>query len=89
MVLLLILFFQVQLIYQSKHGFHSQEKALKKKLLNQLNDFDQDDIIGNTASDKQKNTTVNEGTGVEEITVGKPDINLLANENTVNVKTFE
>ena len=54
-----------------------------------MDDFEQDTIVGNTASDKQDNATVNEGTGDQEFTVGNPGSNLKANENVVNVQTLE
>ena len=40
-----------------------------KKLLCQLDDFDQDKIIGKTTSDRQENATVNEGTSDQEFFV--------------------
>ena len=60
-----------------------------RNLLSQLDDIDQDFVIGNSASDRQDNTIVNEGTGDQEFIVGISDNNLMANENIVNVKTFE
>ena len=59
------------------------------RFLSQLDDFDQDIIIGNTTSDMQENTIVNEGTGDRDFTVGTSDNNLMTNENTVNVKILE
>ena len=61
----------------------------KKRLLSQLDDFDQDFIIGNTASDKQEHATANENTGDQEFTVDNPSSSLAAKENAVNVKTLE
>ena len=58
-------------------------------LLKQLDNFDQDIIIGNTVSDRQENTIVNEGIGDQEFTAGISDNVLKTNENTVNVKTLE
>ena len=60
-----------------------------RNLFSQLDDIDQDIVIGNSASDRQDNTIVNEGTGDQEFIVGISDNNLMANENIVNVKTFE
>ena len=56
------------------------------RLLSQLDDFDQANIIGYTMSDRQQNATVNEGTVDEEFTVGNSDSNPAVNENLVNVK---
>ena len=66
-----------------------KKKHSKRRLLSRLDNFDQDIIIGNTASDRQENTIVNEGTGHRDFTVGTSGINLTTNENTVNVKTLE
>ena len=66
-----------------------KERQSNRRLLSQLDDFDQDIIIGNTASDRQENTIVRESTGDRDFTVGASDNYLMANENTVNVKTLE
>ena len=39
-----------------------EKRQSNKRLLSQLDDFDQDMIIGNTASVRQENVTANEGT---------------------------
>ena len=69
-MLLLILQSQEQLSFQNRHGFYSQEKTVKQRLLSQLDDFDQDVDIGNTASERQENLVVNEGTNYRRFTVG-------------------
>ena len=66
-----------------------QKKQSNRKFLSQLDNFDQDIMIGNTVSDRQENAKVNEGTGDQELTVGNLQINFPANENVVNVKTLE
>ena len=65
-----------------------KKRNLNRKLLSQLNDFDQDIIIGNTVSERQGNATVNEGSGDQEFIVGISDNNSAANESLVNVKTL-
>ena len=60
-----------------------------RRLLSQLDDFDQYIIISSTASDGQENTIVNEGTGDHEFTVGISDNNSKTNENTVYVNILE
>ena len=60
-----------------------------RRLLSHLDDFDQDVIISNTASDRQENTIVTEGTGDRDFTFVTSDNNLMTNRNTVNVKTLE
>ena len=50
------------------------KRQSNKSLLSQLDDFDQDMIFGNAASDRQESVMVNEGT---------------VNENALNVKTLE
>ena len=54
-----------------------------------MDDFDPDIIIGHTVSDRQEISTVNEGTGDQEFTVGNPGSNLAPNENMVKVKNLE
>ena len=56
------------------------------KLLSHLDDFDQDIIIGNNASDRQENATVNENNSDQEFSVGNPSSSLTANENAVSVE---
>ena len=60
-----------------------------RRLLSQLDDFDQDIINGNTISDRQENVTVNESTADQELTVDNSDSNLAFSENLLNVKTLE
>ena len=66
-----------------------KKRQSNKRLLSQLNDFDQDMIIGNAASERQENIMVNEGTNDRDFTVGTTSNNLATNEKTVNVKTLE
>ena len=67
--------------YQNKHGFHW--------LINQLDDFDQDIIIGNAANERRECTVVNEGTNDRDFTAGTSGNNIAINESTVSVKTLE
>ena len=60
-----------------------------RRLLSQLDDFDQDMVIGNAASERQENIAVNEGTNDRDFTVRTFSKNIAINENTVNVKTLE
>ena len=66
-----------------------KKRQSNRRPLSQLDDFDQDIIFGNTARDRQENAMVNEGTGDQEFTVGISDNNLMANENTVNMKSWK
>ena len=59
------------------------------RLLSQLDDFDQDMIIGNTASERQNNTVVNEGTNDQDSTVGTSNVSSTVNGSVANVKTLE
>ena len=65
------------------------KRQSNRSLLSQLDDFDQDIIIGNTASERQENVMVNEDTSDRDFTVGTCSNNSATNENTVNVKTLE
>ena len=66
-----------------------KKRQLNRKLLRQLDDFDQDIVIGNVASERRENALVNEGTNDQDFTVGTSGDNLATNENVVNVKTLE
>ena len=47
-----------------------KKRQSNRRRLSQLDDFDQDIIVGYTASDKQEKAIVNEGTGDQKFTVG-------------------
>ena len=66
-----------------------KKRQSTRRLLSQLNDFDQDLIIGNTMSERQGIAPVDEGTVDQDITVGNSDSNPAVNKNLVNVKTLE
>ena len=63
-----------------------KKRQSNKRLLSQLDDFDQDMIIGNAANDGQENNVVNEGISDRDFTTGTPSNNIVVNENTVNTK---
>ena len=65
-----------------------KKKQSNRRLLSQLDDFDQDLIIGNATSGKQENFVVSEGTNDRDFTVGTCNYNIAINESTVNVKTL-
>ena len=60
-----------------------------KMLLSQLDEFDQDIVTGNTASESQENTVVKKITKDRDFTVDTSINKLVVDENTVNVKTME
>ena len=66
-----------------------KKRQSNKKLLSQLDDFDQDVIIGNAASERQENVVVNEGTNDQDFTVGTSNVSSIVDENALNVKTLE
>ena len=61
-----------------------KKRQLNKRLLSQLDDFDQDTIIGNVVSERQENAVVNEGTNDRDFTVRS-----VVNGNAMSVKTLE
>ena len=65
------------------------KRQLNKRLLRQLDDFDQDTIIGNAVSERQENAVVNEGTNDRDFTVGTSNNNSAVNWNAMSVKTLE
>ena len=66
-----------------------KKRQSNKRLLSQLDDFDQDMIIGNTANERQESVEVNESTNDRDFTVGTSNVSSLINENVLNVKTSE
>ena len=66
-----------------------KKRQSNRSLLSQLDDFDQDMIIGNTASERQENVVVNEGTNDQDFTVGTSNVSPVINKNVMNVKTIE
>ena len=66
-----------------------KKRQSSKRLLSQLDDFDQDMIIGNAVSERQENTVGNEGTNDRDFTVSNSGNSTAINESAVNVKTFE
>ena len=66
-----------------------KKKQSNRRLLHQLDDFDQDMIIGNAVSERQQIVVVNEGTNDRKFTVGISSNNSVVNGNATNVKTLE
>ena len=66
-----------------------KKRQSNRRLLSQLDDFDQDVFIGNAMNNRQEDTTTNKGTADQEFTVGNSDSSQAVNENLVNVKTSE
>ena len=66
-----------------------KKRQSNRRLLSQVDDFDQDMIIGKAASERQENIVVKEGTNNRDFTVGTSSNNMAINESTANVKTLE
>ena len=66
-----------------------KKRQSNKRLLSQLDDFDQDVIIGNAASERLENVAVNEGTDDQDFTGDTSNVSPKVNENILNVKTLE
>ena len=66
-----------------------KKRQSSRRLLGQLDEFDQDNNIGNTMNDRQEDATVNEVTVDQEISVGNSDSNPAVKPNLLNVKTLE
>ena len=66
-----------------------KKRQSNKRLLSHLDDFDQDMIIGSTASERQENVVVNESTNVQDFTVGTSNVSPVINKNAMNVKSLE
>ena len=66
-----------------------KKRQSNKRLLGQLDDFDQNMIIGNALSERRENAVVNEGTNDRDFTVGTSNNNSVVNGNARGVKTLE
>ena len=66
-----------------------KKRQSNRRLLSQLDDFDQDMIIGNAASEWQENTVVNGSTDDRDFTVGTTNNDSVVNGNAMSVKTSE
>ena len=66
-----------------------KKRQSNRRLVSQLDDIDQDMIIGNHGSERQQNVVVNEGTNDRDFTVGTSGNNTEINESAMNVKTLE
>ena len=66
-----------------------KRRQSNRRLLSQLDDFDQDMIIRNAVSERQENTLVNEGTNDRDFTVGTSSNDSIVNGNAMSVKTLE
>ena len=66
-----------------------KKRQSSRRLLSQLDDFDQDMIIGNTVNERQEKTVVIEGTNDRCFTVGTSSNNSFVNENAMSLKTLE
>ena len=62
-----------------------KKRQSNKRLLNQLDDFDQDMIFGNATSARRENIVVNKNTNDRDFTVGN---STTINESTVSMKTL-
>ena len=66
-----------------------KKRQSNKRLLSQLDDFDRDMIIGNTASERQESVVVDEGTTDQDFTVGTSNVSAVVNGEALNMKTLE
>ena len=66
-----------------------RKRQSNKRFLGQLDDFDQDMIIGNAVSERQENAVADEGTNDRDFTVGTSNKDSVINGNAMSVKTLE
>ena len=66
-----------------------KKRESSRRLLSQLDDFDQDMIIGNAVSERQENAVVDEGTNDRDFTVGTSNNSSVVNGNAMSVKSWE
>ena len=67
----------------------ARKDSQTKGFFGQLDDFDQDIVVGNAASDRQEIILVNKGTNDRDFIVSTSSNNTAVNESTVNVNTLE
>ena len=65
-----------------------KKRQSNKRLLSQLDDFDQGMIIGNAISGRQENAVVNEGTNDQDFTVGTFINDSVVIGNAMSMKTL-
>ena len=66
-----------------------KKRQSSRRFLSELDDFDQDLIIGNTSSERQENVLDNKATNDRDFTVSNPSNSTAVNESAANVKTLE
>ena len=66
-----------------------KKRQSNRTILSQLDDFDQDIIFGNAASERQECIIVNEHSNDRDLTFGTSSNNSATNEHAVNEKTLE
>ena len=66
-----------------------KKRQSNRRLRSNLDDLDEDIIIGNAANERRDSIVVSEGIKDQDSTVGTSSNELAVNESTVNVKTLE
>ena len=66
-----------------------KKRQSNRRLLSQLDDFDQDMIIGNAVSERQENAVVTESTEDRDFTVGISNNDSVVNGIAMSMKTLE
>ena len=89
LVLLLIFHSWCNSVIKTNMVSTRKKRQSNRRLLSQLDDFNQDMIIGNAASERQENTVVNEGTNDRDFTVGVSNDSSIVNGKVMNVKNLE
>ena len=66
-----------------------KKRQSSRRLLSQLDDFDQDIIFGNAVSERQENAVGNKGTNDQDFTVGTSNNDSVVDGNAMSLKTLE
>ena len=66
-----------------------KRRKSNRRLLRQLDDFDQDLIFGSAVNERQENIVANQGNNDRDFAVDTSSVNIVSNGNTVNMKTLE
>ena len=65
-----------------------KNRQSNRRLVSQLDEIDQDMVIGNAVSERRESIVVNEGTNDRDLTVGTSSNNSVVNGNAMKVKTL-
>ena len=79
----------MEFLSQNKHSSDPQEEQQNKRVLGELDDFDQVVVLGDVMSSERLNVVVNNGVADRKNTANNNDSSVVANDNTVHLQTLQ